>query len=182
MKISLSKAEMIERRRRALALDPLRTDCTIERTDGIDVDATLEQELRRWYLNLLDTAPRRLLAPENIAGRLACSTSGEGAAKAAVIELPSNCRRVFDVKLDGWTHAVEVLPHSELSRVLACQNNPYTRATASCPVAVLGAGGADGRCADILAWPIVDLFPAASIVTAALDPGPELYTLDESAL
>lgn len=182
MKISLSKAEMIERRRRALALTPLRTDCTIERTDGIDIDATLEQELRRWYLNLLDTAEPRLLAPENIAGRLACSTTGDDDCRAVVVELPSNCRRVFDLKLEGWTHAVPVLPHSELARVIACQQNPYTRATPWRPVAVLGAGGDDGRSPDILAWPSTGLFPSAQIVTAVTDPGPELYILDESAL
>ena len=50
MKITLSKAEMLKRRRIAGGLEPLRADCTVERTDGIDIDTVLETEIGRAHV------------------------------------------------------------------------------------------------------------------------------------
>ena len=63
MKLTLTRSEMLERRRLAGGFEPLRTDCTVEDTAGTDVDALLESQLRQRYLELLDHGDISLLAP-----------------------------------------------------------------------------------------------------------------------
>ena len=51
MKVILSKAEMLEYCRTAGGLGHYRTDCSIERTDGIDADAMLGGYIRSRYID-----------------------------------------------------------------------------------------------------------------------------------
>ena len=53
---------MLERRRISGGLEPLRSDCSIEYTDGIDIDRLLEQQLRARYVWMLDHADPSMLA------------------------------------------------------------------------------------------------------------------------
>lgn len=165
MKISLTKAQILERCRIDGGLEPLRSDCTIEYTDGIDVDTLLLHRLRSRYLEMLDTAPLRHLAPEEVTP---VSASGVGVR----MSLPQKCRRVVDVALTGWTRAVEVLPPSMLTAVLSWQENPYRAATTDFPIAVADASG------DILAWPAGEV----AVIHAVCDPGESVYVLDETGL
>ncbi len=181
MKITLSKEKMLERCRKAGGLEPLRTDCTIELTDGIDLDAYLEPRLRKWYLDLLDTGPRELVAADNISATVSVSTNEYGDTGGAVLTMPALCRRVFDVKMRGWAAAAEVLPPSEYARVASLQLNPFTAATAAFPVAVSLPGSVAGKAADIAVWPCGSPARAESVI-AALDPGGDYYTMDERAL
>ncbi len=182
MKITLSKAEMLKRRRIAGGLEPLRADCTVERTDGIDIDTVLETELRRRYLDLLDHGDRSLVAADNIAATVSCVRNEDPGTGGAHIAAPAMCRRIFDVRLSGWLRAVEVRPPDEADTIISRQQNPYTAATAAHPVAVFTRGAVAGSAPDILAWPAVGIHPQALTVTAAIDPGEDYYTIDEAAL
>ena len=64
MMLRLTQADMLAQWKMRRYLEPLRTDCLISRSDGIDIDAYCVMEMRRWYLDLLATAPVEFLAPE----------------------------------------------------------------------------------------------------------------------
>lgn len=177
MKITLTKDEMLQRLRVLAGLDSLRADCTIEYTDGIDVDAMLEIKLRAWYLGLLDSAPASLLAPADITS--VAAVEDDAPAEGCRVTVPGMCRRAFDIRLGGWLRAVPVLPAANADQVLRRQLNPYTRATAASPVAVAAPGGADGAMGGILAWPAA---ADVCLLTAVVDPGPDKYVMDEAAM
>lgn len=88
-----------------------RTDAQVVRADGIDLRRLAADEMRSWFMNLLDTAPRELLDPDDISdvapvpvrltdGRLA-------------ITLPESCRRVVGVRLAGWERSATILTDRE---------------------------------------------------------------------
>ena len=168
MKIRLSKSEMLERRRLAAGLEPLRADCRIEYTDGIDVDRLLEQDLRARSVRPLDTAAESCLAPENIAD-VRSETCGEGGMRIVV---PDNCRRVLALEGEGWQRSVPVQGAEHYERVWGKQYNGYVAATGLVPVAVRGPDGC------VYAWP-AGRVKSLRVVT---DPGEEYYVLDESGL
>lgn len=174
MKLHLTKAQMLKRRRLAAGLEPVRTDCTVERTDGLDVDALLLDGLRKWYVNLIATAPRHLLAEENIAEGVMLRGTARG---ASMLVLPEVCRRVFEIQLEGWTRPAPVRPACDADIVHMLQRNPYTAATADAPVAL--AGTSDDGQACIFAWPAAG---RPSLVAAVTDEGENMYNLDEAAL
>ena len=172
---------MLKYRRLSGGLEHLRSDCNIEQSDGISVDNLLEQQVRAWYLNLLDTAPRHLLAPDNISTTVTASLISEGDAGGARITLPAMCRRVFDIQLKGWHRPVEVLPESEVSHVISRQLNQYTAATDSNPIAVFIPGEIRGISPQVIAWPTTAT-PQVLVLTAVLDQGKDSYSFDEAAL
>ena len=49
MKLTLDQTEMLALWKRRHFIEPLRADCTIERTDGIDIDARCREEMRALY-------------------------------------------------------------------------------------------------------------------------------------
>ena len=49
MKLTLDQSEMLALWKRRHFIEPLRADCTIERTDGIDIDARCREEMRALY-------------------------------------------------------------------------------------------------------------------------------------
>lgn len=87
-------------------IEPLRADCTIERTDGIDLDARLREEMRAWYLDLLRHGPVEALAPAEIAGECRAVVSPEGVTE---LILPAGVERVLSVQLSGWCRAATVI-------------------------------------------------------------------------
>lgn len=170
MKLSLTREEMLVRRRLAGGFEPLRVDCTVEDTAGVDIDALLEQELRSRYLTLLDTASEEYLAPADVAGETGVAEYADG---GSLLTPPAGCRRVLRVRMAGWEREAEVAAAEERSRVEARQRNPYTAATASQPAAL---ARADGR---VAVWPAS---VSVETVWAACDEGPEVYNIDERAL
>ena len=92
---------------------------------------------------------------------------------------PANCRRLFDLRLAGWTRAVEVLAPTEAERVMSLQLNPFTAATAERPIAVVVAGRTGGEGPVLMAWPAS---LKVTLLTAAVDYGPERYVLDECGI
>lgn len=175
MMLRITKEEMLKRRRIAAGLEPLRSDCSVERTDGIDIDAMLESSMRQAYLKLLDTAPPHLVAST---GLMASTELVPGSGNGTLVTLPASCRRAFTVRLSGWELAADVLPSSQAMHVIGRQLNPFTRATPAAPVAVLMPGDEGGAQQKIMAWPA----GATAEITAAIDPGDHIYILDEAAL
>ena len=170
MKLTLTRSEMLARRRLAGGFEPLRTDCTVGETAGTDIDALLSQQIRSRYLELLDTADPALLAPEDVAADTALTPFGPD---GVLLSLPSVCRRVLSVRLAGWSGIAPVLPESALTRVRAMLLNPFTAPGACTPVAVALSGGR------VAAWPGGS---AALEVIAVCDHGPDIYKIDERAL
>lgn len=170
MKVILSKAEMLEYCRTAGGLGHYRTDCSIERTDGIDADAMLGGYIRSRYIELLDTADVGMLYPEDIRDEVVrTSTPGMD---CALLRPVVDCRRHLSVRLDGWERSTAILPVSEYEHAEALSRNPYTAPGASTPLAVLTPEG------DVAAWPASGAVLSYFAVT---DRGEDTYRLDERA-
>ncbi len=173
MMLTLTPAELLEYRRNMAGLEPSNLEFTIERTDGIDIDAIIAARLRRWYVDALSTASTVLLPVCDVAS---ASTIAPGPYPgSSTVTLPDGCLRPAGVRLAGWESQATVLPAEALPDILRRQDNPFARATARYPVAVQIQGRSDA----ILAFPA-----AASVasITAVKDPGDTLYILDEALL
>ncbi|MDE6574920.1 MAG: hypothetical protein K2L84_06285 [Muribaculaceae bacterium] len=180
MKITLTRAQMLEQARIATRMADLRADCAIEFTDGIDIDVLLAQKLRGRYLELLDRGARELVAADNIAATVSVSADAPGG--GVRLTPPAMCRRVFAVKMRGWERAAEVLPASLFRKILSRQLNPYTAATAANPVAVLDGDSLAGSSPSVVVWPAIEGDNKTDYFNAATDSGEDFYTFDEAAL
>lgn len=181
MKKTMTQSELIGLVRLMSGLDGTRSDVAIETTDGLDVDAMIGHRLRQWYLELLDTAPVEMLAPENMASSAMLSTVEVSGIKATRAIMPGNCRRVLEVRLRDWLRSVPVLPYENLAAVINRQQNPFTAATASHPIAVYGASAIGGVAAPVMMFPAMAT-PQLSYLLGVSDPGENIYTFDERAL
>lgn len=120
--------------RRRLFLEPLRDDCVIERTDGVDIDTQLMAEINQWYARLIDTAPAHWLSTENLAPLVVAEPVP--AAGAVTIALPEDTRRVVSLTIKG--NPTPVIPVTDpASPLLALQSSPFTRGGQNRPVAFL---------------------------------------------
>ena len=163
---------MLKLWRKAAGLEPSRVDCTMERVDGIDADAVIEPRMRAWYLRLLDTAPPGLL-PAQDASRSIHIDDCQWHAGAAGL-LPDAVRRLLEVHLTGWKcHAVPCTPEEQPRRHRLALN-PYSAPGPAHPLCTVA-----GRRIHVLPFEPGDFLDYA---LAVVDPGPELYTLDDSLL
>ena len=173
MKIILSKDEMLERFRLARGLEPLRSDCAVEVTDGVDLDGMLAEQLRRRYAELLSSGRPELLVSEDVAGALSeVNALREGLGEVVMSDA---CARVLEIRLDGWTRPATVEPPEALGALMMSLDNVYTRCAPEYPRAVQGP---DGR--RIYVHPLM----TRRVVSArgVLDPGPERFVVQEAAL
>lgn len=170
MRITYTSQLMLEEWKLRRAIGPLRADCTVTRSDGIDLDALLTAEMRGWYLRLLDTAPAEMLAPEDISARVSV-TVGPGE-DSLTVTLPPECRRVLWVRLKEWAEAATPQPADTLRNRRAA--NPYTRPDRHRPeVTVTGP-------ATLTLRPATSAIPQC--IMAVMDHGDDTYTLDQRAL
>ncbi len=163
MKRTLTKAEMLNLWRYARTAEPLRLDCTVNRTEGTDFDAMLTEEMRAWYLTQLDEAPEEMLAPEEVASEAETS----GLYGATHVKLPDSARRILRLRFAGWDAAT--VPDSDPMIVRRMASNPYCRRPMAARISpreviVCGAKG------------------ALESVTAIVDPGPEIYIFDDKII
>lgn len=174
MKLTLDQSEMLALWKRRHFIEPLRADCLIERTDGIDIDARCREEMRAWYLDLLRHGPVEALAPAEIASDCRAVVSPEGVAE---LILPAGVERILSVQLSGWSRPATVItdPRHPAARL---QENPFSRGGAEAPVAIWMPGSDVVR----LMSPAVAAGTPVASVLAAVDSGPELYTFDEQAV
>lgn len=148
---------------------PVRTDCSIEAEDGVDIDAIIQGKIRQWQLELLDTADPALLEVSEIAELCAVERD---TVRASFIALPAECRRVISVQMASWPYPVKPLTPEQASRRQLLSGNPYA---APGPVEPL-----------VTAYPgrLVIAPGEARIISlkAITDPGPETITIDERLL
>lgn len=169
MIVTLTRRQMIDRWMLMRGFGPMRTDASVVRSDGLDLEAMFEAEARAWYLHVLDTAPPHLVGAVDISDRVTLTVEDDS---MACIALPDDCRRVVGLRLEGWRNdALIVAPDSaEALR----QDNELTRGGICRPVAVLEAGRR-------LSTRSLPPGPKriASLV-AVTDSGSDVYRFDES--
>lgn len=161
MKQNLTQSQMLEIWRRKRMVEPLRLDCTVSRTDGPDVDAILTEEMRSWYLDLLDNAPISKLAPVDITATCKIDVLSDG---RLVITAPDGCRRILSVWFTGWDCPVNVADEAAMNNFNPYQQRPAAYRLTPDRIAV---GGAQGSLRQVF---------------AAMDISPVVYIFDDSAL
>lgn len=172
--LNLTKKEMTELWLRLTRLEPLRADCRVTRSFGVDLEAIAAIEMRRWYLDLLASGPAEWLPVSDCADRAVLAVSDEG---TLTVTVPEDCVRVLSLELYGWERPAEIVQPG--SRAARMQYNPFSAGGVAAPVAVLRPGG---RTLEIHS-------PAAGAKSARLrsleavtDPGEEHYIFHEQAL
>ena len=170
----LTHDQMMALWRRARGLESVRTDCSIELYEGVNLTAALATEMRLWYLNLLDTAPLCHLTLTDVARRL--KVSGGGRRGVWRVDLPPDVRRMVSVTLDNGATAIVLQTDDAPTRVELMSANPFALPGADAPVARRCADGSLLILADTAAAPVIKSAMAVS------DPGDEFYELNESAL
>ena len=169
MKLRLSTDEMLSQWRMRRALEPLRSDCTVERIDGIDLDSFLKMEMRDWYLNLLDTAPLHLLTLTDIASKVSLSKNDD---LSATIRLPQGCRRVIELTLDCSPVPIKITPPD--TPLAICQQNPFSQSGAVSPIAIHNNNS-------LIIHAGSDNFNIVQLL-CVMEPDDGFYELDEAAL
>lgn len=130
--LHLSASEMLALWKKELRLEPVVRDCTVERDDGIDIDALLELHIRQWYAHLLNTAPVEWLPVEDVKADVALTTDAHGMVSATV---PPQCVRPVEWQLTAWQRPVTqfLAPDSHEAQVAL---DPYTGAGPNRPAAI----------------------------------------------
>ncbi len=154
-------------------MEPLRADCVVSRSDGVDLEAVAADEMRRWYVRMLADAPAEMLAPKDVALTVAIRRTANG---TGTITLPENVVRVVAVKLSTWEReATIVAADSALGRL---QANRYSRGGVAGPVAVVRPGGR----LELFSLGSGVSVPVVETLLVVEDPGPERYVMDERLL
>lgn len=174
MLLHLTNSELLDYRLQMAGYEPANLDFTIERTDGINVDAIVANRLRRWYVEQLHTAPLCYLPVEDVAAEAAV-TPGK-IPNSCIVTLPDGCLRPQSISFEGWTSEVTVLPEEQYHNIVRAQDNQYLRASADYPVAAL----CPGRPRSIIAFPTSG--GKLTSLIAVKDPGDNIYILDETLL
>ena len=162
MTLNLTRSEMLRLWKRIRAIEPLRLDCTADRTDGPDIDSFLIDQMRAWYLNLLDNAPESKIAPCECTDSARVDFSGS---TSAIVKAPAGCRRILSVRFSGWDFPVNVMD-APIPQKAA---NPYCRRPAAFRlgndrIAVIGPVG------------------TLSELRCAIDVSDQVYIFDNSAI
>lgn len=173
MRLRLTQADMLAQWKMRRYLEPLRTDCLISRSDGIDLDAYCVMEMRRWYLDLLATAPVEFLVPTDLT-LTAVLRRGEG--NRGLVAMPEGTLRVVRVKLSGWQRDATVVTDMG-SPIARRQHNRFSCGGVEQPVALWSGDGS----LELFSLPSLNGTPVVEALTAIIDPGPEIYEFDERA-
>ncbi len=171
MKIALSSAEMLAQWKLCRGFEPLREDCEITRSDGIDLDTLLRLEMRNWYLNLLKTAPIDMLAVKNIANDIAIVVNDDN---SGIVQLPETCRRLVEFQLKGWKQPAKIIDDANCRDALL-QSNIFSRGGCEQPVVIK-------RNNRLHIYSLPDDNPSILRAMAVMEPTDGTYEMDESAL
>ena len=169
MIVSLTRRQMLDRWMLAKGFGPMRTDATVTRSDGLDLEAAMEADMRAWYLRILDTAPAPMLPLDTIAPRTTIAVISD---TLAYLSPPADCRRIISLRLHGWHNDALIVGSS--TPQARREDNPISRGGLWHPVAVLDPGGRIS----------VRALPGGTCriehLVAVTDPGPDIYRFDES--
>lgn len=131
--MDLTEDEMLELWKSRFRLLPARRDCTIEREDGIDIDAVLLTDIREWYAGLLLKGDVEMLPVEDLSKELFADVSTDG---VVTVPLPACCVRPVEWHVEGWERSVTRFYHPSTVEA-RCQNNFYLRGDTYNPAAVI---------------------------------------------
>lgn len=128
--------QMIEIWRERLALMPTLEEGSVERFDGIDLDAALRRSIRDWHLHLLDHGDVNMLCPEEIGFLTTYDRPTNGIVR---ITLPDNCRRVTSIILENSRyHTTIISPEDpQIHRMLRIFANPFIRKSLIGSIAII---------------------------------------------
>ena len=99
--MQLTEKEMIDLWLLSKGYEPLRTDATIIRTDGVDIRAIARLECRRWYHRLLLEGDPSLLIPEEMAGDPTVTRHATDRG-SLIVTMPTAVVRPLSACLEGW--------------------------------------------------------------------------------
>lgn len=133
--LTLNAQQMLTLWKSRLGYAPLRSDCSMERVDGYDLDGMLLEKIRSWYVGALrsepaDALPLTDISAETAAGR---KVTADGVVR---LTLPADCLRVVEVDCGCWDRPALMVTDSGSPEALA-QTNPFARSGSARPVAVV---------------------------------------------
>ncbi len=168
MMLRLTSEQMLRTWREIAGLEPLNTDCSIERFDGIDLDSVIRLRMRLWYLAMLDEGRPEYAGP-------ACEASDKLTLSDGIISADPSVRRITSVRLSTWTRDAVLHRYDEVCGLVALLDNPYSAAGPRSPLAWIDSNNTLR----------VSPCPAGATISSAkayIDPGEDLYLFDERAL
>lgn len=111
--LKLSKKEMLEKWLLLTRMEPLRADCRVTRSYGIDLEALAAIEMRMWYVNLMCHGPLEWLPVTDIAASARLSAGDDD---TLTVTLPGECMRPVSVRLYGWERPRRSHPPARATR------------------------------------------------------------------
>lgn len=172
--MTYSDSQMLAIWRRALGFEAALADASVERTDGIDLDAWLRHRMRQWYLHCLDTAPLEKLVLTDVAADASALLGPDPHNTVSGSVTPDQgWRRIVSVRLFGWHRPAEPLEGPDGRAALERMACRFTAPSVQDPVAVLTPGR-------LIVAPVVRPLVESLLVVA--DTGPDIYSLHESLL
>ena len=139
MKLTLTQAQMNERWLTLRRLNTVPLAAVVSRNDGVDMDMIVTEEVKKWYFNLLLTAPEHMLAPRDIEDGLEVRPDGRGGAQVVV---PPEVVRILSIRMRGWNAPARLLhdnafPEGTIRRVRRRQSSPLTMSGPDDPTALM---------------------------------------------
>ena len=113
-----------------MQLQPAHYGCTIERTDGIDIDELLLIHIRKWYASLLLSAPDGIVPVEDVKDRLSVMVADNGVVTAMV---PPECVCPVEWKLKAWQKSVTLFCSQMYPKPPICTTSGHALAFATLP-------------------------------------------------
>lgn len=110
----------------------LHADCSVERFDGIDLDAALRSRLRSAWYELLDTADPALLPTADYTNSVTTLYESDC---SVTIALPPGCRRLTSIRLRAWRRPAEIICNSDGAYPNSL-GNPYAQPGYEHPIAL----------------------------------------------
>lgn len=152
--------------RRWALIDGDRTDASVLRTDGIDIDELLKFWIRRWYADVLANAPVNLLPATQVDAQTKTSMRTPWMAR---IVLPDNFCRLASFRLASWQMPAEILSLDNPAHLYRWrrQASVYARATPNAPLVFV-----DPIEKALFVSPVAQNDKIESC-TVVLDPGPD---------
>ena len=132
MRLTLTAEEFLAVWRLRRGLEPLRSDCRVTRSDGIDLKALERMAMEAWFARQLREAPSEMLAPADISAAVSTTAMPDG---SATIRLPDTAVRVVAVEMSGWARPAIIVSNPD-HPLYAAQLNSYSRGGPNAPVAV----------------------------------------------
>ena len=130
--MELSESEMLDLWKTMMQLQPAHYGCTIERTDGIDIDELLLIHIRKWYASLLLSAPDGIVPVEDVKDLLSVMVADNG---VVTVMVPPECVRPVEWKLKAWQKSVTLFLQPNVPEA-AYLHNEWTRPGVCDPAAV----------------------------------------------